>query len=319
MGLRVVILNAHYPHYEVEKKILAPFDAEISHVVTGNDLSKSIEAVRFADAILTRETELPRQLIDELQNCKIIVRYGVGVDNIDLKAAAARKIYVANVNDYGTETVAEHALALMFAVARRIVTRDADVRRGIWDVGASEPLYSFMGKTMGVVGCGKIGRAFLRKVSALGFGRILAYDPYAPECEGAEMSDLNTLFSQSDIISLHIPLTDETRHVIGEELISRMKPSAILINTSRGGLIDEHALVKALQENRITGAGIDVFEKEPPSLTHPYFLLKNVVVSDHTGWYSVESLELLQRKAAEEVARVFSEQQPLSWVNHWKE
>lgn len=319
MGLRVVILNAYYPHYEVEKSILAPFDAEVSHIVTGDDLSKSIEAVRFADAIMTRETELPRQLIDELQNCKVIVRYGVGVDNIDLKAAADRKIYVANVNDYGTETVAEHALALMFAVARRVVARDTDVRSGKWNIGASEPLYSFMGKTVGIVGCGKIGRAFLHKVSALGFGRVLAYDPYAYECEGAEIADLNTLFSQSDIISLHMPLTDETRHIVGEELISRMKPSAILINTSRGGLIDENALVKALKEKLIFGAGIDVFEQEPPSLIHPYFLLKNVVVSDHTGWYSVESLELLQRKAAEEVARVFSNQQPLSWVNHWKE
>lgn len=319
MGLHVVILNAYYPHYEVEKSVLAPFDAEISHVVTGNDLSKSIEAVRFADAILTRETELPRQLIDELENCKVIVRYGVGVDNIDLKAAAARKIYVANVNDYGTETVAEHALALMFAAARRIVTRDADVRRGIWNVGAAEPVYSFVGKTAGVVGCGKIGRAFLHKISALGFGKVLVYDPYANQCEGAEMAGLDMLFAQSDIISLHMPLTDETRQIIGEKLISGMKPNAILINTSRGGLIDEKYLVKALQENRIAGAGIDVFETEPPSLAHPYFTLKNVVVSDHTGWYSVESLELLQRKAAEEVARVFSNRQPLSWVNHWKE
>ncbi len=319
MSLSVVIINAYYPHYEVEKKILSPFDAEISHVTTGNDLLKTIEAARFADAIMTRETELPLQFIDELQKCKVIVRYGVGVDNIDLQAAARKKIFVANVKDYGTETVAEHAVALMFAVARRIVTRDQEVRKGIWDVGAAQPLYSFMDKTVGIIGCGKIGKAFLRKVSALGFRKALVYDPFITELEGAEMMDIDTVFRESDVISLHMPLTSESRHIINEEVISQMKPNAILINTSRGGLVDEVSLANALRENRIYGAGIDVFETEPPSLTHPCFALKNVVVSDHTGWYSVESLEILQRKAAEEVARVFSNQQPLSWVNRWKE
>jgi D-3-phosphoglycerate dehydrogenase len=319
MRLCVVIINAYYPHYEVEKEILAPFGASVSHVVTGNDLDKTIEAARFADAIMTRETELPKQLIDELQNCKVIVRYGVGVDNIDLDAAARRKIYVANVKDYGTETVAEHAVALMFAVGRRIVTRDAKVRAGTWDVGASEPIYSFVGKTVGIIGCGKIGRAFLKKVSALGFKRMLAYDPFIEECEDLEITDLDTLLKESDVISLHAPLTNETRHIINKDRLAKMNSNAILINTSRGGLVDEESLVNALRENRIFGAGIDVFETEPPPITHPYFELENVVVSDHTGWYSAESLEKLQRKAAEEVARVFSNKEPLSWVNRWKE
>ncbi|NLP31201.1 MAG: C-terminal binding protein [Clostridiales bacterium] len=319
MGLSVVIINANYPHYEVEKSVLAPFDAKVSHVVTGNNLSKTIEAAQFADAIMTRETELPRQLIDKLENCKVIVRYGVGVDNIDLEAAARKKIYVANVKDYGTETVAEHAIALMFAVARRVVSRDRSVRNGRWDIGANEPLYSFVGKTVGIVGCGRIGKAFLRKISSLGFAKILVYDPYIDFCEGAEMTDLATLFESSDVISLHLPLSEDNKHLINEDLISRMKKNSIIINTSRGALIDEKHLIKALEEEKIFGAGLDVFESEPPPLSHPLFSLENVVVSDHTGWYSVESLELLQRKAAEEVARVFSNQPPLSWVNRWKE
>ncbi|MDD4495076.1 MAG: C-terminal binding protein [Eubacteriales bacterium] len=317
MSKKVIIINAYYPDYEVEKSILSEFGAEVSHVDTGKNLQRTIEAARFADAVMTRETELPRQFIESLEKCRVIVRYGVGVDNIDLAAAKERGIYVANVGDYGTETVAEHAVALMFAVARRITVRDADVRNGAWDIGAAEPLYSFVGKTLGVAGCGKIGRAFIRKASALGFERILGFDPYVSALEGVEMTDMRNLLSSSDIISLHMPLTDENRHIINSEVFGLMKRKAILVNTSRGGLIDEAALVDALREDRIFGAGIDVYEHEPPYKDNPLFKLKNVTLSDHTGWYSVDSLALLQRKAALEVARVFKGEQPNSWVNRW--
>lgn len=317
MSKKVVIINACYPNYEVERGILDEFDAEVSHVVTGSNLQKTIEAARFANAIMTRETELPRQLVESLMNCKVIVRYGVGVDNIDLAAAKEKGIYVANVGDYGTETVAEHAIALMFAVARRIASRDADVRNGAWDVGAEEPLYSFVGKVLGVVGCGKIGCAFIKKASSLGFTKILGFDPYISGLDGVQMTDLDTILSSSDVISLHMPLTANSQHLINAEKIGIMKQNAILINTSRGGLIEEAALVNALKENKIFGAGIDVFEHEPPAKDNPLFKLKNVTVSDHTGWYSVESLALLQKKAAMEVARVFRGEQPQSWVNRW--
>lgn len=317
MSKKVAIINAYYPNYDVERSILAEFDAEVSHYVTDKNLEKTIEAARFADAIMTRETELPRRFIESLENCKVIVRYGVGVDNIDLEAAKERGIYVANVGDYGTETVAEHTVALMFAVARRIAGRDAAVREGAWDIGAAEPLYSFVGKILGVAGCGKIGRAFIKKASSLGFSRILCYDPYVSEIEGSEMTDLDTLLSSSDVISLHMPLTPETKHLINDESIEKMKRNVILVNTSRGGLIHEESLANALKANRIFGAGIDVYENEPPSRNNPLFKLKNVTVSDHTGWYSVESLSLLQSKAAMEVARVFRGEQPQSWVNRW--
>lgn len=320
MSKSVVIVNANYPHYEVEQEVLAPFDAKVEHVSTGADLAKTIEAVRRADAVMTRETQLPAQLIDALEQCRVIVRYGVGVDNIDLAAAARRHIYVANVGDYGTETVAEHAVALMFAAARRIVSRDRAVRLGAWDVGAKEPMYSFVGKTLGLAGCGKIGRAFLKKVSCLGFARVLVYDPYVKEMEGAELvADLDEIFRASDVVSLHMPLTPETRHAVDARRIGLMKSTAILVNDSRGGLVDETALADALRGGRLFAAGIDTFEQEPPALDNPLFALDNVVVSDHTGWYAVESLGLLQRKAAQEVARVFAGEEPLSWVNPWKE
>lgn len=318
--LRVVVINAHYPNYETEREILSPFRPELAHIDTGGDLERLIEAVKNADAVLTRETLIPREAIEAMERCKVIVRYGVGVDNIDLVAARQRRIYVANVPSYGSDEVADHAVALLMAVARRIVTRDKDVRNGAWGIGAKEKIYSFRDRTLGIVGYGRIGRAFHRKVSGLGFYRVLVYDPFVAEKDGSyELVDMETLCSQSDVISLHAPLTTENRHLIDEAELEAMKPNAILINTSRGGLVNDGALVKVLKEKKIFGAGIDVFESEPPGRTHPIFNLKNVIVTDHTGWYSEESLQDLQRKAAQEVARVFSEKQPLSWVNDWED
>ena len=315
MSKKVAIINAYYPDYENEKRILAPFDAEVTHTVTGDDLEKTIAAARDADAVMTRETKLPREFMESLDHCQVIVRYGVGVDNIDLDAARECGIKVANVGNYGTDVVAEHAVALMFAAARRIVTRDADVRAGKWDIGAAEPLISFTGKTLGVIGCGAIGRAFIKKVSGLGFGQILGYDPYIKSVEGVVMSDLDAIFKNADVISLHMPLTPETRHMVNADRFAQMKNTAIIINDARGGLIDETALVTALKTGQIFAAGIDVFEQEPPEVSDELFSLKNVVVSDHTGWYAVESLARLQSMAAEEVARVFSGEEPKSWVN----
>jgi len=315
MSKKVAIINAYYPDYENEKRILAPFDAEVTHTVTGDDLEKTIAAARDADAVMTRETKLPREFMESLDHCQVIVRYGVGVDNIDLDAARECGIEVANVGNYGTDVVAEHAVALMFAAARRIVTRDADVRAGKWDIGAAEPLISFTGKTLGVIGCGAIGRAFIKKVSGLGFGQVLGYDPYIKSVDGVVMSDLDTIFKNADVISLHMPLTPETRHMVNADRFAQMKNSAIIINDARGGLIDETALVTALKTGQIFAAGIDVFEQEPPEISDELFSLKNVVVSDHTGWYAVESLARLQSMAAEEIARVFSGEEPKSWVN----
>ena len=317
MSKKIVLINVNYPGYKVEERILSPFNAEIIHVVTNDDLNASIEAARFADAVMTRETLLPKTFIESLQQCKIIVRYGVGVDNIDLETARERRIYVANVGDYGTETVADHAVALMYAVARRIAQRDQDVRKGAWGIGAREPLYSFGGKTLGVVGCGKIGMAFIKKCSCLGFSKILGYNRGSKHIDGVQMTDFNTLLENSDVIALHLPLNPESKHIMNKKTFEKMKPNAILVNTSRGGLVNQEDLVQALEQGRIFGAGIDVFEQEPPLQDNPLFQLKNVVASDHTGWYSVESLEKLQYKAAMEVARVLEGGKPESWVNSW--
>jgi D-3-phosphoglycerate dehydrogenase / 2-oxoglutarate reductase len=317
---KAVIINADYPNYRIEKDILNPFSIEVFPVSTGPGISEIKEAVQDADAVMVRETPLNSKVIEAMKHCKVIVRYGVGVDNIDLDAAKMKGIYVANVPDYGSEEVADQALALLMSVSRRIVTRDRGVRSGSWGVGAKEPIHSFNGKTLGIIGYGRIGRTFHRKVSGLGFDRVLVYDPFlVEEDSGVRKTNIQTLCQEADVISIHSPLTNENYHLIDHEMISQMKPTAVIINTSRGGLIDEEALVEALAENRIFGAGIDVFETEPPDLNAPLFQLPNVVVTDHTGWYSEESLQDLQKKAAQEVARVFSANKPKSWVNRWED
>ncbi|WP_108669990.1 C-terminal binding protein [Peribacillus acanthi] len=318
--LKIVIINANYPNYEAEKEELSSFPVDITHINTSWNSEDIIPAVRLADAILVRETPLNAEVIQTMEKCKVIVRYGVGVDNIDLSAARDKKIFVANVPDYGSEEVADHAVALMFAVARRVVTRDRDVRKGRWNVGDQEPVFSFNGKTLGVVGFGRIGQTFCRKVSGLGFGRILVNDPFAQEQKDSiELVDLETLCREADIISLHAPLMKENYHLIDSGKLTLMKPNTVLINTSRGGLIDENALTEALLQKQIFGAGIDVFETEPPNLDNPLFNLDNVVVTDHTGWYSRESLQDLQKKAAREIVRVLSGDTPKSWVNRWED
>lgn len=314
------MINVNYPDYEAERETLAPFGADLTHVDTGGDPARVLYAVCAADAVMVRETPIPADAIQAMTRCKVIVRYGVGVDNIDLDAARRRRIFVANVPGYGSDSVADHTLALMMAVARRIVQRDREMRHEVWGVGTREPMYSFQGRTLGLIGYGRIGLAFHRKTAGLGFGRTLVYDPYlASPPDGTELVGLERLCREADVISLHTPRTKENYHLIGAAQLALMKRTAILVNTARGGLIDEQALAAALAEGRIFGAGIDVFESEPPDPGHPLFRLENAILTDHTAWYSEESLHDLQKKAAQEVARVFSGAHPNSWVNRWED
>jgi D-3-phosphoglycerate dehydrogenase len=245
------------------------------------------------------------------------VRYGIGVDNVDLDAARERHIYVANVPDYGAEEVSDQALALLLGVVRRVATRDRAVRAGAWNVSRSEKMYRVAGCTLGLVGYGRIARTFERKMRGMGVSRVIVFDPYAAATAGVELVPLDALCREADFISVHAPLTPETRHLLGRREFESMKPTAIVVNTARGPLIDEAALVDALRSRRILGAGIDVYESEPPRPDHPLFALDNAVLSDHTGWYSEESVNELQTKAAEEVARVFRGDVPRHWLNRW--
>lgn len=313
----IVVLDDGYDHYEIERAIFAGLGGDLAIRPCKGDAAAVVAAMADASAVLVRESPVTADAIGGAAHLRAIVRYGIGVDNVDRAAAAAKRVAVANVPDYGTEDVSDHALALMLGVARRIVTRDRDVRRGVWFTGSSQKMYRPQGRTLGLVGYGRIARALERKMRALGIARVLVHDPFASLPPTVEAADMLTLCAESDYISVHAPLTPETRHLVSAACIAAMKPTAIIVNTARGPLIDEAALVSALQAGRIFGAGLDVFEVEPPAKDHPLFTLDNVILADHAGWYSEESVADLQRKAAEEVARILRGEEPLNWVNRW--
>jgi D-3-phosphoglycerate dehydrogenase len=228
---------------------------------------------------------------------------------------------VANLSGYGTEEVSDHAVALLLASVRNLLARDHHLRQGVFETDITNEIYRTTGKTLGLIGYGKIGQAFHRKWKGFLPQEVLIYDPFATEEvireRGGKVACLDTLLSQSDYISLHMPLTAETKHLINASALRKMKSSAILINTSRGEVIDKKALVRALPENWILAAGLDFFENEPLEQDHPLLKLGNVVLSGHVGWYLKDSVRELQTLGAEEIRRVLTGQSPSCWVNSW--
>ncbi len=314
---RVVALDDGYTSYDQEIALLAPVGAGFELRPCAGSESKAIQAVQGADIVLVRESPVSRAVIDAMDRCKGVVRYGIGLDNIDLDAARRRGIAVANVPDYGIEEVSTHAAALLLAVARQILRRDGEVRSGRWSSAPSHPMYRLRGRTLGLIGYGRIARQVHEKLAGFGFTRVLAHDPAADLPDSVTAAGIEQVCAESDVISLHAPLTPQTRHLVNAQRLALMKPNAILVNTARGGLVDLDALHDALRDGRILGAGLDVFEAEPPDTRHPLFGLRNVVVSDHIGWYSEEAMRELQRKAAQEAVRMLSGQPPKHWVNAW--
>ena len=316
---KIVVIEPGYLNYSAEENILQDWDPQFVVVPANASLEEKLRQVSNADAIMVREATVSRPMIEAMQQCRVIVRYGVGVDNIDSQAAKEKGIYVANVPDYGSEDVAEHALALLLAATRRIATRNRDVRDGQWGIGQREPMFRLAGKILGVVGFGRISRCFVQKASGIGFKRILVVDPLLTDKQASQAGvtrvNLDTLCREADFISLHAPLTPDTHHLIGEAELAKMKPSAVLVNTSRGGLIDEQALINALLQQRIFAAGLDVFESEPLSAKSPLLQMDNTLCTDHTAWFTEESVVELQSKVAHEVRRAFEGEHPLNWVN----
>lgn len=271
---------------------------------------------READGLLVQYGQVTRRVIAGLPRLRLLVRYGVGVDGIDLAAATERGIPVVNVPDYGTDEVANHAVALLLALARKIARLDRQTRAGRWSVFEVQPIHRLAGQTVGIVGCGRIGSRVARKLAGFDV-RLLAADPYVREFPpGVAPVALDRLLAESDYVTLHVPLVDDTRHLIDAPALGRMKPTAVLINTARGGLVDTAALVAALQAGRLGGAGLDVTEPEPPDPASPLLRMEEVIVTPHAAWYSEEGRGDLKRRVAEEAVRVLLEgRPPLHCVN----
>ena len=316
-----VLITEPLPLVDEEKKILSRYASVTVANTTSED--QLVEFVKDVDVIMVVYAKITKRIINSATKLKGIVRYGIGVDNIDLEAATAKGVVVANVPDYAIETVADHAWALILALVRRIVIADKYVRNRLY-IGkwTNPPEYlrgiDLSGKVLGLVGVGRIGREVAKR--AKGFGvKILGYDPYissdvAKEF-GIELVNLDTLLSESDIISIHCPLTKETYHLINEDKIRLMRKRPYIINTARGAIIDEKALYKALKEGWIAGAALDVFEIEPPPENNPLFELDNVVLTPHIAWYTEEALRRLEMSAVEEAIRILRGELPRNIVN----
>ncbi|GIV85943.1 MAG: D-isomer specific 2-hydroxyacid dehydrogenase family protein [Candidatus Roseilinea sp.] len=303
---RVIVTDHAFPSLDPERGVLAGLAEVIdcSPLRTEDDV---ICAARDADALIIGFAPITARVMDALPRLRCVVRYGVGYETIDVPAAAARGIQVANVPDYCIPEVADHTMALLLALARRVIPLDASVRRGEWaTLKIAQPAHRIEGQTLGLIGIGRIGSAVAQR--ALGFGmRVIAYDKYLPperaQAAGATRVDLDTLLREADFISIHAPLTPETRHLINAEAIGKLKPSAYLINVARGAIVDTLALADALQMGKLAGAALDVFEQEPLPADHPIRNAPNVILHPHAAWYSEEALTQLQVNAAEEVAR----------------
>ena len=311
---RIVITDCDHPTVEIEREILSEIDPEFI-LAQCNTEDEVIEAVKDADGIINQYAPITRRVIESLKKCKIIARYGVGVDNIDIKAATESKIIVANVPDYCIDEVSTHTLALILACVRGITLLDRKRREKKWDFTLAKPLFRTQGKTLGLFGLGRIARMVAQK--SLGFGfKILAFDPYVSKADsGIELVDFSQLLSDSDFISLHTPLLKETRHAFGENEFKKMKKTAYLINTSRGPIIDERNLYVALKERWIAGAALDVMEKEPPNWENLLLKLENLIISPHISFYSEESYVELKTKTAKAVLSVLKGELPRAMIN----
>lgn len=314
---KVVITDREYPQIQEEKRILQAAGADI-YDYQYRDPEQILRVAKDCDALIVQYARVPEALIRELSHCRIIARYATGVDGIDLEAAGKRGIYVTNVKEYCTEEVAAHTLALLLALSRKTELYDRLVKNGIWDYKAGLPCRGIKGQIVGIIGYGKIARSFAKKVKSLG-GRVWIASNHA-SCnalrkEGIELKSREELICRADYVSLHIPLTEENRHLFSRETFRKMKRTACLINTARGGLVCERDLEWALREGEIAGAALDVLEQEPPEQDNPLLSLDNIILTPHMAWYSEESQRRLQSAVAEDVARVLLGGTPENCVN----
>ena len=280
---------------------------------TGKDEETIIREGAEADAILVRVAKITKRVIESLPRLKVVAKHGIGVDNIDVQCCTLRGVMVVNAPKSNANAVAEHTAALILAAAKNLVFLDGQTRKGAFDDRNRYPTTEIQGKTVGFIGMGNIASLAARKLSAFDV-HILAYDPYRAESDLAEMVRTpEEIYTRADIISLHIPLTAETRHMISDAAFGQMKESAIVVNASRGGTVDEAALYRALTEKKIRGAAFDVFEEEPPSKDNPLFQLNNVVVSPHNAALSEQALVNMAVHAAQGICDCLEGRTP-QWV-----
>ena len=311
--MKVAVTDDRFKHYQEEEEVLSKCGAEL-FVCPECKGEEILEYIVDADGLLVNQFKLTGDIISRLDKCRIISRYGIGYDNVDIEAARAKGIPVSRVPDYCFDEVGEHALGMILALSRNLTLIDRKVRAGEWNIHPDTDMPRLAGSTLGIIGYGGTGQALHRKAFGIGFGRILLCDPVLDKKENeklyAEVSSFDTVIKESDYISVHVPYNRQNDHLIDLSVLEKMKKTAVLINTSRGRVVDNDALFKALKEKRIRGAGIDVFDFEPPRQKEKFSGLENLVVSDHCAYYSNSSISDLKISAALNIADVFMGKPP---------
>lgn len=320
---KVVVTGHVYNNLNIEEEMLKSIN---SYLVDANNFNRDelLNIVKNADALIVGDTIIDKQIIKNMKKCKIISEYGIGVDNIDLTAASECRIVVTNVPDYGTNEVADHAIALLLSIEKKICKLSYLVKTKGWSYARKrvKPIFRLEGKILGIIGFGRIGSAFANRAAPFGF-KILVYDPYKNDNtikkSGYISANLDRILKESDFISFHIPLCDETRSLINEEKFELMKKNAYIINTARGEILDENAFLKALKNKWIAGAAIDVLADYEPKHNNPLIEYSkknnNLLIVPHTAWYSEESELDLRVGATKAVIDQLTGKKPRSQIN----
>jgi D-3-phosphoglycerate dehydrogenase len=313
---RVAVADSVFPNLDPARCVLARIGADLQ-LASENSPEAIMRVASDADGLLVTYAKITADMIRQLSRCRIISRFGIGVDNVDIDAATQAGIVVTKVPDYCIDEVSDHTMALLLAAVRKIPLSNSQVHTGTWKMPAVVPIHRLRGSVLGLVGFGRIPQLVVPKAKAFGL-RVIAYDPFVP-AEVFQRADVESvafdeLLKVSDYVSVHSPLTPETKGLFNAETFRAMKPTAYLVNTARGPIIDEAALAAALDAKQIAGAALDVMTHEPPG-SSPLFGRDNVIVTPHTSFYSEESLVDLQTKAAEEVVAVLSGKPPRNPVN----
>lgn len=314
--MRIVITECDHDAFAEEQAVADAFGAElvIAQSRTAEELIANAEG---ADVLVVQYAKITAEILDALPNVRAIGRYGVGYDSVDLDAANARGVAVCNVPDYGTESVSDHAIALALSTIREIPRLDRGVRAGVMDFPGIRPVHLMAGRTFGVVGLGLIGSSTARKAKGLGF-EVIGHDALggdATEFRGVEHVSLEELLRRSDIVSIHTPLNEGTKHLLGAEEFALAKPGLILVNTSRGPVVDTNALIDALKSGQVRSAALDVSEVEPIPLGYPLLEFPQVILTPHLAWYSEESYGELKARTVENAATVAAGRRPRNIVN----
>jgi len=315
----VAVADSVFPNLDTAREVLDSIGADLQ--LASQATPEAILKVAVpADALLVTYAKITADMIQQMTRCRIISRFGIGVDNVDLEAATAAGIVVTKVPDYCIDEVSDHAMALLLALVRKIPASNAQVHAGRWEMKAVVPIHRLKGRILGLVGFGRIPRLLAPKAKAFGL-RVIVHDPLVQADviarEHVDQVDFDELLAQSDYVSIHTPLLPETRNLFNGDAFGRMKPGSYLINTARGPIVDDQALARALDAGQLAGAALDVMPQEPPAGS-PLLGRDNVIITPHTSFYSEESLLELQRKAAQEVADVLTGKPAKNPVNSVK-